>query len=189
MEVIIKIILILLLALLIYLCLPEVEQEPTTEVDIARMIKVEPIPIAAAEIKTYAPSPLPTPKLEATVHKAALTEEKYTEAEKGIVAKVVNAEARGECFEGQVYVAAVVLKRYESGKFGKTIKKVAHAKHQFANSRKYTKKNMAAVEYAIDHLDEYPDNMFFFQRSKSKHWRNFEYYTRIGNHSFYIAGK
>lgn len=38
----------------------------------------------------------------------------FTEQEKKYIAKVVYREARGECFEGQVAVAAVVINRYYS---------------------------------------------------------------------------
>ena len=60
----------------------------------------------------------------------------YSEAEKIIIARVVYAESRGECFEGQVAVAQTVINRFESGKFGKTVKRVATTPNQFAYSRK-----------------------------------------------------
>lgn len=111
---------------------------------------------------------------------------RYTEAEKKMIAKVVYAEARGECFDGQVAVAQVVINRYESGKFGASVKRIVYGKYQFAVSKRYSKACMKAVEYAIDNMP-YPDNMYFFQVSKRKHWRNFVYYNRIGNHSFYCG--
>jgi len=110
----------------------------------------------------------------------------YSEAEKIIIARVVYAESRGECFEGQVAVAQTVINRFESGKFGKTVKRVATTPNQFAYSRKWNKQNMKAVEEAILKRP-HPKNMFYFQRSKSKRWRNFKYYKRIGNHSFYLS--
>jgi len=111
----------------------------------------------------------------------------YAEQEKACIARVVYAEARGEPFEGKVAVAAVVLNRFESGKFGRTVKKVVFARNQFAVSRRYNAECMAAVNAAIDQRDAFPDNMYYFQVSKSKRWRNFKYYTRIGHHSFYCA--
>ncbi len=109
----------------------------------------------------------------------------YTDEEKEIIAKIVNAESRGECFEGQVAVAQVVINRFKSGKFGNSIKRVAYANSQFANSRKYTDENMKAVEEAISN-SPFPDNMYYFRKSKSKHWRSFKHHIRIGNHSFYV---
>ena len=111
----------------------------------------------------------------------------YTEQEKAYIARVVYAEARGEPFEGKVAVAAVVLNRFESGRFGRTVKKVVFARNQFAVSRRYNAECMAAVNAAIDQRDAFPDDMYYFQVSKSKRWRNFKYYTRIGQHSFYCA--
>lgn len=111
----------------------------------------------------------------------------YSEQEKAYIARVVYAEARGEKFEGKVAVAAVVLNRFESGLFGKTVKRVVFARNQFAVSARYSAECMEAVETAIDRDDAYPDDMYYFRVSKSKKWRNFDYHTRIGNHSFYCA--
>lgn len=111
----------------------------------------------------------------------------YSEQEKAYIARVVYAEARGEKFEGKVAVAVVVLNRFESGQFGKTVKRVVFSRNQFAVSARYSAECMEAVETAIDRDDAYPDDMYYFRVSKSKRWRNFDYHTRIGNHSFYCA--
>lgn len=111
----------------------------------------------------------------------------YSEEEKIYIARVVYAEARGEVFEGQVAVATVVLNRFESGLFGKSVKRIVFARSQFAVSKRYNDKVMEAVEAAIERKGDYPDNMYYFQASKSKKWRNFVYHTRIGGHSFYCA--
>ena len=149
-------------------------------------------PIQAIQKPT--PTPTPTPQhapmaqIKISVEETTKeTTEEYTEAEKILIAKVVYAEARGECFDGQVAVAQVVINRVESGKYGKSVKRVVYAKHQFAVGKKYNDQNMQAVEYAIANRD-YPDNMYFFRRSKSKTWYDFDYYIRIGNHSFYTRG-
>ena len=113
----------------------------------------------------------------------------YSNAEKLLIARVVYAESRGEIFEGQVAVATVVLNRYESGKFGRSIAKIVFAPDQFAITEKYNSESLKAVERAISKLGAYPRNMYYFQVSKSRVWRNFVYYKRIGNHSFYLSGK
>ena len=113
----------------------------------------------------------------------------YSSAEKKLIARVVYAESRGEIFEGQVAVATVVLNRYESGKFGRSISKIVFASDQFAITEKYNSESLKAVERAISKLGSYPRNMYYFQVSKSRVWRNFVYYKRIGNHSFYLSGK
>jgi spore germination cell wall hydrolase CwlJ-like protein len=111
--------------------------------------------------------------------------EKYTDDEKNMIARVVYAEARGESFEGKVAVAQVILNRYESGKFGKSIKSVVFSRHQFAVSKRYDDACLEAVEYAIDN-SPYPKNMYYFQKSKRKNWHG-KYFDRIGNHSFYCG--
>ncbi len=116
------------------------------------------------------------------------TEREYTDREKEMIAYVVYAEARGERFEGKVAVAQVVINRFESGRFGKSVKKVVYARSQFAVSKRYNKSCMDAVEHAIENRP-HPENMYYFQVSKRKKWRNFVYYRRIGNHSFYCSKK
>ena len=111
----------------------------------------------------------------------------YSEEEKIFIARVVYAEARGEIFEGQVAVATVVLNRYESGKYGSSVKRVVFSRSQFAVSGKHSAQGMVAVEIAIQRMGDYPDNMFYFQASTRKTWRNFVYLERIGGHSFYCA--
>ena len=182
-NVILKILLILIIIACIFLCLPQVaESEPVMETpEPTTTPEPTPAPTSTPEpTGTPAPTPAPTPEP---------TPEPYSESEKEIIAKVVSAEARGECFEGQVYVAVVVLKRYESGRFGKSIKRVAYAEHQFANSRAYNAENMEAVEEAIEHIEEYPDNLFYFKRANRKYWgkgHSIVRYCRIENHTFYV---
>lgn len=54
-----------------------------------------------------------------------------TEAEIDLIAKVVWAEARGECFEGQQAVAEVVLNRLVSERFANTVHEVIFGEDQF----------------------------------------------------------
>lgn len=110
----------------------------------------------------------------------------YNEEDMELMARTVYAEARGEEFEGKVAVAQVILNRYESGRFGDSIRRVVLAKNQFAVSKKYDDECMEAVEAAIEEK-LHPEDMYYFRVSKKKKWRNFEFYDRIGNHSFYCA--
>lgn len=111
--------------------------------------------------------------------------EKYSDEEKEMIAYVVYAEARGERFEGMVAVAQVIINRYESGKFGKSIENVVYSHHQFAVSKRYNDVCMDAVEYAAGNMP-YPKNMYYFQKSKRKSWYG-AYFDRIGNHTFYCG--
>lgn len=122
--------------------------------------------------------------IEFKIHK----QRAYSTEEKLLIARVVYAEARGEIFEGQVAVAAVVLNRYESCLYGSSIRSIIFAPYQFAVSDKHNNTGLKAVEEAIETRGDYPYNMFYFQVSKSRAWRNFVYFKRIGNHSFYLAG-
>lgn len=73
-----------------------------------------------------------------------------SEEDKTTIAKVVWAEARGECFEGKVAVAAVVLNRYYSGISyfdTESILAVATQPYQFASIENVTNEK----------LEQYPD--------------------------------
>ena len=69
------------------------------------------------------------------------------------MAKVVWVEARGEEFEGQVAVAAVMINRLRSKKYGENIEKVIFKKGAFASIKNVSKKQamscMEAVEAAL----------------------------------------
>jgi spore germination cell wall hydrolase CwlJ-like protein len=54
-----------------------------------------------------------------------------TYEERQLLARVIWAEARGECAEGQQAVAEVVLNRMASEKFGNTLNDVIYAEGQF----------------------------------------------------------
>lgn len=163
--------------------------------------KVPEVPIidGTPEVAVYAPIDLHAHHARLAQKKAAMLEEpvpdeeelpdetyQYSEQEKKLIARVVYAEARGERWEGKVAVAQVVINRFESGRFGKTVRKVVFAKHQFAVSSKYNDECMRAVEAAINERS-YPHNMYYFQVSRKKKWKNFVYFGRIGNHSFYCS--
>lgn len=156
---------------------------------VLKLMEVEPEP-------TPSPNPVPEVRVLADISYEKkgdtyqYSEEdtyQYSEEEKIYIARVVYAEARGEIFEGQVAVATVVLNRFESGKFGSSVKKVVFARSQFAVSKRHNEEVMSAVEAAIERKGDYPEDMYYFQASKSKKWRNFVYLTRVGGHTFYCA--
>ena len=55
----------------------------------------------------------------------------YTSSDLYLLAKTIYAEARGESYEGQVAVGAVILNRVESSKFPNTIAGVVYQQHAF----------------------------------------------------------
>lgn len=56
---------------------------------------------------------------------------KYSDEDLYLLARLISAEARGESFEGQVAVGAVVLNRVKSPEFPDTIREVIYEKGQF----------------------------------------------------------
>lgn len=70
-----------------------------------------------------------------------------TASEEKLMEKVVYQEARGEPFEGQVAVAAVILNRYVFNNKQKSIKEIVTAPNQFADISNVTQ----------DMLDAYPN--------------------------------
>ncbi len=74
-----------------------------------------------------------------------------TTHEMNCLARVVFGEARGENFEGQVAVAAVVLNRYYNGEFGNSIEKIITQPGAFtavSDGQYYLKPNQNAYEAA-----------------------------------------
>lgn len=59
----------------------------------------------------------------------------YTAAELRLMASIINCEAGGESFQGQVAVGIVVMNRVRSSLFPNTIKKVIYQKGQFSPVR------------------------------------------------------
>lgn len=112
--------------------------------------------------------------------------------EKELLARLVQAEAKGEPFEGKVAVAAVVLNRVKSDKFPDTIKQVIYQKRQFQPvdngmiNKPAGPDAKKAVNEAIAKDGEVTKALFFFNPHKIKQsWL----YSRpaikdIGNHRF-----
>lgn len=100
--------------------------------------------------------------------------------EKLLMAKVVYVESRGEPYEGQVAVAAVILNRREvGGYFGSSITSVINTRNQFANYSWVTEEMLAecptcmnAVEDAVKGWDPtrvaFEDGALFFYAYKAE---------------------
>lgn len=110
-----------------------------------------------------------------------------------LLAKVIHAEARGEIFEGQVAVGAVIVNRMESPKFPNTIEGVLYQSNQFksvSNGQFNLSPNESAyraARRAINGEDPSKGALFFFNPDKSKNPEAFDRYevtVRIGNHVF-----
>jgi len=110
-----------------------------------------------------------------------------------LLAKVIHAEARGESFEGQVAVGAVIVNRMESPEFPNTIEGVLYQSNQFksvSNGQINLTPNQSAyraARRAINGEDPSQGALFFYNPDKSENPEAFDRYevtVRIGNHIF-----
>ncbi len=131
----------------------------------------------------------------ASLNKGIL-QEKMSREEIMLLAKLIHAEARGESFEGQVAVGAVVLNRIASPHFPKTVHDVVFQKskrvYQFSpvgDGSINLEPDEKAVQAALQAVSgEDPSNgaLFFYNPdiSSDKWIRTLPVITRIGNHVF-----
>lgn len=114
------------------------------------------------------------------------------------LARIVNAEAGGESYEGKIAVANVILNRVESPDFPNTIYGVVFDKYneiyQFtpvANGYIYTEPNaesIIAAQDALNGVNNIEDCLYFNGVEMAEtSWAalNREYYTQIGGHCFF----
>lgn len=113
-----------------------------------------------------------------------------------LLARLIHAEARGESFEGQVAVGAVILNRLANPHFPKTIREIIYQR----NNRVYqfspvgdgsiklepNEKAVQAAVQALDGKDPTGGALFFYNPdiSSDKWIRTLPVMTRIGNHVF-----
>lgn len=122
--------------------------------------------------------------------KFRLTAEEYE-----LLAKLVYAESRGEPFEGQVAVAAVVLNRVKHPSFPNSVKEVIMEPGQFLSVDNgmigLTPGDEArrAVDLALEGQDPSRGALFFYNPRKSKAlawWQTRTTTAVIGDHNFAI---
>ncbi len=109
-----------------------------------------------------------------------------------LLSKLVSSEARGESYEGQVAVAAVVINRVRDPRFPDSIEGVIYQKNAFSvvnNGQIYMDPTDSAYKAAREALyGEDPTNgaIFFWNPDIATcSWiKTLEPYKRIGNHVF-----
>ncbi|GED53622.1 hypothetical protein BBO01nite_28630 [Brevibacillus borstelensis] len=109
-----------------------------------------------------------------------------------LLARLVYAEGRGEPYEGQVAIAAVVLNRVESPQFPNTVREVIFARNAFSpvqNGRLSQKTNETArkaVSDAVNGRDPSGGALYFFNpKTATSDWIWSRTPTlRIKNHVF-----
>ena len=116
----------------------------------------------------------------------------YTQADWDMLAQVVYGEARGESYDGQVAVAAVVLNRLEDSQFPNTLSGVVFQKNAFTcvnDGQYYMRPNQTAYKAAMEAMQGAdPTNgclYYWNPGTATSKWiwtRSIE--TRIGNHVF-----
>ena len=113
-----------------------------------------------------------------------------------LLAKLINAEARGETYKGQVAVGAVVMNRVKDSKFPNTISGVIYQKGQFScitdgQINKAIEKDSTvrkAAEEAMNGVDPTGGALYFYnpKTAKSDWLFTRKTLTTIGNHRFAI---
>jgi N-acetylmuramoyl-L-alanine amidase len=136
------------------------------------------------------------PKVETPVEKHETPAVSISGEEKELLARLVEAEAKGEPYEGKVAVATVVLNRVESPQFPNTVTEVinevvGHA-YAFTPVQNGAINNLAsaesiqAVEEALKREDTLNDSIFFYNpKIATDQWiRSRQIVETIGNHVF-----
>lgn len=119
-----------------------------------------------------------------------------SDEEKKLITKVVYVEARGECYEGQVAVAAVILNRYHYNNEQVSIWDIVTAPNQFGDIYGITDWDLdsypdcaRAVEEAISGVDPTDGCRYFYDpryvSSYQAQIREGLDYIQIGNHRFH----
>lgn len=109
-----------------------------------------------------------------------------------LLARVISAEAKGEPYEGQVAVGAVILNRVRDSRFPNTLAGVVYQTHAFesvSNGTIYQTPAASSVRAAQDALNGWDPSggaLFFWNPSKavSKWIWSRPIIKRIGNHVF-----
>lgn len=118
----------------------------------------------------------------------------YSNSDVELLAKVISAEARGESYEGQVAVGAVILNRVKHPSFPDSISGVVYQKGAFScvnDSNWYAAVADSSKRAAIDALNGWDPSggaIYYFNASKTSdtfmHSR--QVIKTIGNHKFCI---
>lgn len=117
---------------------------------------------------------------------------KISEREMELLARLVYAEGRGEPYEGQVAIAAVVLNRVASPGFPNTVREVIYAPNAFSPvhdgnlTSKSNESTRKAVRDAVEGQDPTNGSLYFFNpntATSSWIWSRTQT-VRISNHIF-----
>ncbi|MEH7884242.1 cell wall hydrolase [Bacillus sp. JJ1609] len=134
-------------------------------------------------------------KVEVDTKVSSSTDNRFiNEEEKKLLARLVQAEAEGEPYEGKVAVADVVLNRVEHEQFPDTIKDVIYQKNAFepvqngSINEPASEEAVKAVEEALINQGKNEELLYFYNpETATSEWIfSREVVKKIGNHSFAI---
>ena len=111
-----------------------------------------------------------------------------------MLAKIIYAEARGECYDGKVAVGAVVLNRVKSSKYPNNIRDVIFARNQFSPvldgsyySARPGDSEYQAAKDALNGVDPTNGALTFYAHESiySRYHESLNHTATIGNHKFF----
>ena len=154
--------------------------EPATEQEPAAEVQQEPVTEKKVE-----------QVVEAPVEQAPVSDDVY------LLAAIVCAESGGECYEGKLAVANVVLNRVRNGSWGSTIADVVYSPSQFTGAQTSTFRNalstggsdecLRAAQEALAGVNNVPGCLYFLP-SRYVNADNYSDAVQIGNHVFNASG-
>ncbi|WP_163182541.1 cell wall hydrolase [Neobacillus sedimentimangrovi] len=176
----------------------KVEEKMTKPTESETVTKAE---VAPSEPSNQEEKPVQTmaqtePEVKAEEEKAEAPKISLSEKEKDLFARLVEAEAKGEPYEGKVAVATVVLNRVESPEFPDTVTEVIHEKVGDAYAftpvqngeinKPASEEAIKAVEEALKREDTLNNSIYFYNPEiATDNWiRTRQTVKTIGNHVF-----
>ena len=151
------------------------------------------IPMKLVQAEDAEPSNQGVPAIQVNTTKQGKKEViNITNEELLLLSKLVTGEARGETYEGQVAVAAVVINRVKDPRFPDTIKDVIYQKNAFSVvmdgsiNMQPTESAYNAARDALYGDDPTGEAVFFWnpEIATCKWIKTLNPYLRIGNHVF-----
>ena len=117
---------------------------------------------------------------------AVVDEDEPADPDRDLLAALIHAEARGEPFEGQVAVGAVVLNRVDDPRWPDTVEAVVLQSGQFATPTQATPEAKKAAQEALSGVNPVGDSVYFYNPEISRcGWIvTRETVAEIGNHAF-----
>ncbi len=116
----------------------------------------------------------------------------YSDSDELLLARLIEAEARGESYRGKVAVGAVVVNRVKDPRFPNTVRSVIYERGQFytagiPNHPRPSAEARRAAAAALRGEDPTRGALFFYNPDKARTtrwWASRPQQVRIGNHVF-----